>query len=740
MKCECGEIFDDNKKECPKCEKSFNSNSNETNNNTEKLEEVASEIISNESEIIEIEETQKESDVKAEDSKKGLKVQKHAIKIFGGVLIIGLLALLINIGLGSNRVIDYKDYPYCIISSSEFDVAEGSVLEFYQDGVFIKDKKHMKNKVFSIAFDPNKKKGDKTNIEVKVGDEVIYKDSFTIKSTIFDKIFTDSTVYKDEYPNLAIKVKMNQVLVEKNGIESLDIRIDGINYPYNKCVANGDGTSTVYFDIDGARRKSDFEFEYVYTILGREEKVSGVLELPPYENVKIEKVKSDYSEYPLVRHYFNVYDSNTNNIINGALTPDDFALYEMNGNDKVKVENTNIVSVIQNGKASVELVADVSTSIDDKGLYDSKKSLNTFLDIVNFGSYDEVELLSFSDYFIENQRYTNNKAKLVRAVNELEMIGGTAFYDALGHALERTVIQRGSKMIIATTDGNDNMSSEYNYKLVVDKAKEFQIPIYIVGVGDQVDTENLTLLANATGGEYISVNEFDQLSDKFEGIYIKGKDGFVVEYDVNDVSKEDADVIITLAGNVYGGEEVVKYEPIFVSWGGTKRIDDETTPYDETSFDKNYYDGTHRYEVIFEDVSWQMANKKAVDKGGYLARITSEEEFDVIVGEIQKATTSKAYLYWLGGSRKNNVDGNYTWVDADLNVMSETLPENIWLQGEPSYREYDANGKVLFEEEYLNMFYVEKIDKWVMNDVTDDVLSRYDGYKGKVAYVIEYEK
>ncbi len=744
MKCECGNTIDKDTKKCENCGKIFENNPIFEANNSEKsknesiieteINQTEVQIIDNKNSIdLENENQQETKNMKESLSKSRNKVFALA---FGAVFIILFAKIFIN----STKLVDANDYPYCVINTNGLKIKSNDTIEIIQDGLLVTTEKYNLDKKYYVFLDKDKNIGDRTKVEVKVNGEILDESEFRINSTIFDDLFTNSRIVVDQYPELAIKVKMNPVIIEKNLINELAMNIDGVDYPYTKCIANGDGTSTIYFDIDGAKRKSDFAFEYHYDILNKEDKVEGNLELKKYDNVRIEKIKSDYSEYPLVRHYFNVYDNSTGNQINQSLTPEDFSLYENIANTKTKVENTNIVDVNNAGKASIELVADVSGSVDYSGLQESKDSLKAFLDVVDFASYDEVELLSFSDLVYEEQRYTNNKGKLVKSVDNLDLVSQTALYDALGHALERTVIQRGSKMIIATTDGYENASTKYDYKMVVEKAKEYQIPIYIVGVGSDIDTSILKLLTNATGGEFINVDSFNELSEKFTEIYKTGKDGFVVEYNVNDVSSENADVIITLESNGYGGETVIKYEPIFVSWGGNNRIDDIETPYDERVFDSNYYDDTHSYEIIFEDVSWQEANQKAVQKGGYLARITSEEEFDVIVSEIEKATTSKAYLYWLGGSRTNSVDGQYTWVDQDLNVMSETLPENIWLEGEPSYREYDANGNILFEEEYLNMFYVENIDKWVMNDCTDDVLSKYDAFKGKVAYVIEYEK
>ncbi len=449
--------------------------------------------------------------------------------------------------------------------------------------------------------------------------------------------------------------------------------------------------------------------------------------------------KSDYSEYPIVKHYFDITDEIGNPILN-SVNSEDFIFYEVYENNKIKINNVEVSKISQGAKSSIDIVADLSGSIGKNGLELTKNSLKSFLDVVEFDNHDEVELVSFSDSITTYQRFTTNKNSLVKSIDEFNIGGQTPLYDALYDAIKHTVVQRGSKMIIATTDGKDNRSIA-RFNEVISLAQQYEIPIYIVGVGTDINVNELTQISQQTGGKFIRTKNFDDLQKYFENIYNIEKNGLVISYNVNDFTNVKSDILLQVNDENFKTESLITYDPIFVSWGGNNRVDDEQTPYDERIFDSNYYDDTHTYEVVFEDVTWSEANQKAKEKGGYLARITSEDEFDVVTNEIKKATTSQSYLYWLGGSRENSIDEKYTWVDSDLNVMSETLPDDLWLEGEPTYYAVDENGNHLFEEKYLNMFYVAKFDKWVLNDVTDDLINGYgQTYEGSIAYVIEYEK
>lgn len=661
---------------------------------------------------------------------------------FLGVLAIALLVFIFTRPDYKIVNADYASYPYLTLTVED---GKGKFLEdtedvsFYQDDKLIEDYEYEGDGDYIFKLDSSIEKGDATNITVKnnKNDEVLASKKYSIKSTIFDNLFDDIEVVSDDYPKIEILADADPRVEDFGIFDDMTVNVNGVDY--ESTYELDEDYITIYVDLSGSKRERETNIDINYTMNDEDVVVGAVLELEPLNNVNIEYIKSDYSEYPIVRQYVNFYDKENNNI-NAQINTKELSFYDITNSGQSPIEIVNTTRMTEGGKVSVELIADVSGSIGDSGLIESQNSLLTFINLVQFDKGDEAELISFSDWYYEEQRFSNNKTKLDRAIRELELGGGTALYDTLMHGLERTVIQRGSKFIVATTDGMDNASYESSYDDVIRSANEFNIPIYIIGIGDSIDTSVLANICESTGGEFIQLQDFNSLRDSFDKIYQKERDGFVIEYNVENLAAEEDDILLSLDGNVYGGEIELDYDPIFVSWGGNVRVDDPNTPYDERNFDSNYYDSTHRYEVVFEDVSWQEANRRAVAKGGYLARITSEEEFDVIVDRIKSSTSSKSYSYWLGGSRKKSYDDTYAWVDSDLEVKSGTIPENAWLPGEPSYYEHDSNGNALFEEEYLNMFYVANYDKWFLNDCIDDLLANYDTFKGKIAYVIEYDK
>ena len=68
-------------------------------------------------------------------------------------------------------------------------------------------------------------------------------------------------------------------------------------------------------------------------------------------------------------------------------------------------------------------------------------------------------------------------------------------------------------------------------------------------------------------------------------------------------------------------------------------------------------------------------------------------------------------------------------------VLNQEPYISYWLTGEPSF--YDNS--LLQDEMYMNMFYVSKEERWVWNDVPDDLIAVAEFYSGTVGYICEYE-
>lgn len=146
----------------------------------------------------------------------------------------------------------------------------------------------------------------------------------------------------------------------------------------------------------------------------------------------------------------------------------------------------------------------------------------------------------------------------------------------------------------------------------------------------------------------------------------------------------------------------------------------------------------HHYSFIKDDCSWTDAFNKAIDQGGYLVHIDSEEEYNYIIQQIKDRKMSNIQ-FRIGGRRDANSD-KYYWVDQNNRTYGDMLNDAscwaypYWFNGEPSFND----GNTL--ECYMDIIYVSAEKRFGFNDTANDIYALSPAYfKGKLGYIIEYD-
>ena len=131
------------------------------------------------------------------------------------------------------------------------------------------------------------------------------------------------------------------------------------------------------------------------------------------------------------------------------------------------------------------------------------------------------------------------------------------------------------------------------------------------------------------------------------------------------------------------------------------------------------------YEIFLADVTWEQAKDLCDQKGGHLATVRNQEQFDAIV---DLAEQNGAKFIWLGAYRGSNSQWYY--------VTGDTLDFTVWDVNEPSAM--DADGT---REDYLLLWYRKSAGTWSYNDMRNDPISVVPTtYSGKTAYVCQYDR
>lgn len=142
---------------------------------------------------------------------------------------------------------------------------------------------------------------------------------------------------------------------------------------------------------------------------------------------------------------------------------------------------------------------------------------------------DTAALISFDSSAITLANFTSDKTVLCNAVDKLDSSGGTSLSVGINSALNlfgnKEKAENRLQYIVMLTDGIGSYSATYTTK-----AKNANIIINTIGLGNSVSQTVLTDMAEGTGGNYYHVNQADELYYIFDTIaekadYYKDSDG-----------------------------------------------------------------------------------------------------------------------------------------------------------------------------------------------------------------------
>lgn len=157
----------------------------------------------------------------------------------------------------------------------------------------------------------------------------------------------------------------------------------------------------------------------------------------------------------------------------------------------------------------------------------------------------------------------------------------------------------------------------------------------------------------------------------------------------------------------------------------------------------------HRYELVRSDATWEEAWQQCAQKGGYLAVITSTEEFLQISRQIREENKTDLCLwigmenprdperrYW-GYSWKQPKDGGEEYTEAYPRYFN--VYYDFWQAEEPSYTGLTKEGDET-RENCVCMVYDGGTDRFYWKDMPDDLLAADPSYAGRMGYICEYDE
>lgn len=290
-----------------------------------------------------------------------------------------------------------------------------------------------------------------------------------------------------------------------------------------------------------------------------DETVAMLLEPEKLLNIAVQQI--DASAFPKVKLYMSLKDADTGEVPEN-LESSLFYIDKKDANAKyVRQVVTNVNQLNEKEALKIDMVADVSGSMNGAPLAQAKEIMSDFVNSVQFSAGDMVELTSFSTGVRLEEEFTSDGNLLINDINGLYTDDMTSLYDALYTAVERVASQTGARCVIAFTDGNDNYSS-CSIDDVINISNRYHIPVFIIGIGN-IDHSNISRIAQQTGGAYYSVSDVYSMKSIYDEIYRMEKELYLVEYEDNTGSKvtEQADIQVGYKSPEYGGECTYSYVP-----------------------------------------------------------------------------------------------------------------------------------------------------------------------------------
>lgn len=234
----------------------------------------------------------------------------------------------------------------------------------------------------------------------------------------------------------------------------------------------------------------------------------------------------DASEDNVIKLYFSDEGNE------GVWNQEQFELYESNSGKKWNTAEILDIKQIQ-GDLSIDLVADISTSMDERlGQFEEMKTaVCNFINLTGDETY--LGLSVISGMYRRESEFTKDKDDLLNCVEGLYPEGRTSLYQSLYSSVMYTASTGGAKCVVAFTDGRDEpygVGYDYNYKDVIDVAQLYQIPVYIIGIGSEVESDILSEIAYDTGGDYYDIDSVDDLAEVYDEIYSSQKKVWEISY------------------------------------------------------------------------------------------------------------------------------------------------------------------------------------------------------------------
>ncbi len=149
--------------------------------------------------------------------------------------------------------------------------------------------------------------------------------------------------------------------------------------------------------------------------------------------------------------------------------------------------------------------------------------------VQQMGDDDYLSLIAFStepELIVEHVRVGDNRDKIVNAIMNLDAVGDTTLFDAIGDGaalLTETTLPSTANAMVVLTDGQDTRSYRFNSATAMQEATTNNATVFTIAYGGDADENTLEQLAIQANGNFFEGDEasiaaiYEEMSAAFGG-------------------------------------------------------------------------------------------------------------------------------------------------------------------------------------------------------------------------------
>ncbi len=177
------------------------------------------------------------------------------------------------------------------------------------------------------------------------------------------------------------------------------------------------------------------------------------------------------------------------------------------------------IAILLDRSSSMRRLPNNEADDDSTKIREAKKAIRTFIDLL--GDRDEAAIFSFAtdpvflrQIFIVEHDFSTDKDALKGSLEPIVANGYTRLWEAIIDAVDLLRLRPGRKALVVVTDGRNRFGNIYR-STAFQRAVDEGIPVYPIGLGEDIDVGALSSLAAATGGTYYPVPDATDLEEIF---------------------------------------------------------------------------------------------------------------------------------------------------------------------------------------------------------------------------------